>query len=128
MSGINKVIILGRIGNDVTVKEVGDAKVASFSMATSESWKDKNGEKKEKVEWSNIVVWRQLAEIAEKYLKKGSQLYVEGKLQTRKWEDKDGNTRYTTEIIGNKIEMLGGRSDNSSSGESVGDEGSDLPF
>jgi single-strand DNA-binding protein len=84
--------------------------VANFSIATSESWKDKNtGEKQEKTEWHRIVAWRRLAEICGEFLGKGSEVYIEGKLQTRKWEDKDGNNRYTTEIVANQMQMLGGK-------------------
>lgn len=109
MSGVNKVILIGHLGKDPEVRrlENGDA-VANFSLATSETWKDRNtGEKKEKTEWHNVVTWRKLAEVVEKYVKKGTQVYIEGKLQTRSWE-KDGVTRYTTEILCNNLTMLGG--------------------
>lgn len=107
---VNKAIIIGHIGKDPEVKylESGVA-VANFTVATSESFKDKTtGERKTQTEWHNVVLWRGLAEVAEKYLKKGSQVYIEGKLKTRSWEDKDGNTRYTTEIVGDQMTMLGG--------------------
>ena len=110
MSGVNKVILVGNLGKDPEVRhlETGTA-VASFSLATSESFKDRNtGERKTNTEWHNVVLWRGLAEIAEKYLKKGDQVYIEGRLQTRQWE-KDGVTRYTTEIVGNNMTMLGTR-------------------
>lgn len=108
MSGVNKVILVGRLGKDPEVKSLENgAQVANFSIATSEVWKDKTtGEKKESTEWHNIVLWRGLAEIAAKYLKKGSQVYIEGKLRTRKWE-KGGVDRYTTEIVGDNLTMLG---------------------
>lgn len=107
---VNKVILVGRLGKDPETRYMtnGEA-VTNAAMATSENWKDKSGEKQEKTEWHNLVFYRKLAEIAGEYLKKGSQLYVEGKLQTRKWE-KDGVTRYTTEIIVNEMTMLGGKS------------------
>ncbi|MCF6361730.1 MAG: single-stranded DNA-binding protein [Cyclobacteriaceae bacterium] len=110
MAGVNKVIILGRLGKDPEVRHLENGTpVASFSVATSESYKDRNsGEKVEKTEWHNIVLWRGLAEVAEKYLHKGDQVYIEGKLQTRSWE-KDGVTRYSTEIVGREMTMLGGK-------------------
>jgi len=111
MAGVNKVILIGNLGKDPEVRhlENGTA-VANFSMATSESYKDRNsGERKTITEWHNIVLWRGLAEVAEKYLKKGDQVYIEGKLKTRSWEDKDGSTRYTTEVVGDNMTMLGSR-------------------
>ncbi len=109
--GVNKVILVGNLGADPEVKYMpnGNA-VANVTLATSESWKDKqSGEQKDKTEWHRVVFFRRLAEIAGEYLKKGSQIYIEGKLQTRKWQDKNGNDRYTTEIIANEMQMLGGR-------------------
>ena len=109
MSGINKVIIVGRLGNDPEMRTMpnGDP-VAKISLATSESWTDKNtGEKKEQTEWHTVIAFRKLAEIMGQYLKKGSQAYIEGKLRTRKWQAQDGTDRYTTEIIADKLEMLG---------------------
>jgi len=109
--GVNKVILVGNLGADPEVKYMpnGNA-VANVTLATSESWKDKqSGENREKTEWHRVVFFRRLAEIAGEYLKKGSQVYIEGKLQTRKWQDKNGNDRYTTEIIANEMQMLGGR-------------------
>ncbi|VAW80644.1 Single-stranded DNA-binding protein [hydrothermal vent metagenome] len=109
--GVNKVILVGNLGADPEVKYMpnGNA-VANVTLATSESWKDKqSGESKEKTEWHRVVFFRRLAEIAGEYLKKGSQVYIEGKLQTRKWQDKNGNDRYTTEIVANEMQMLGGR-------------------
>ena len=105
MAGINKVILIGNLGNDPEVRYTpsGDA-VANFSIATSEEWKDKNsGEKKERTEWHRIVAWRRLGEICGEYLSKGSKVYIEGRLQTRKWEDRDGNSRYTTEIVAREM-------------------------
>lgn len=109
MASINKAIILGNLGKDPDIRYMpnGDA-VANFSIATTESWKDKNGEKQEKTEWHNISAFKKLAEIVGAYLKKGSQVYIEGRIQTRKWQDKEGNDRYTTEIVADKLQMLGG--------------------
>lgn len=114
MSGVNKVILVGNLGKDPEVRylESGTA-VANFSLATSESWKDrKTGERKDVTEWHNIVLWRGLAEVAEKYLKKGNQVYIEGKLKTRSWEDKEGVTRYMTEVVADNMTMLGGKRSN----------------
>jgi single-strand DNA-binding protein len=107
---VNKVILIGRLGKDPTTRYMqnGEA-VTNAALATSEKWTDKAGEKQEKSEWHNLVFYRRLAEIAAEYLKKGSQIYIEGKLATRKWE-KDGVTRYSTEIIVNEMTMLGGKS------------------
>lgn len=112
MASVNKVILVGNLGRDPEVRYMpnGDA-VCNFSIATTDSWKDKNGEKQERTEWHNIVMYRRLAEIAGEYLKKGAPVYLEGKLQTRKWQDKDGNDRYTTEIIADQMQMLGSRGD-----------------
>ncbi len=120
MAGVNKVILVGNLGRDPEVRALeSGAKVASFSIATTESYRDRNtNERVDKTEWHNIVLWRGLAEIAEKYLRKGSQVYIEGKLQTRSYEDKDGNTRYTTEVVGQNMTMLGGRNESGNSGDS----------
>jgi len=105
---VNKVILLGNVGKDPEVKYFdNDVAVASFSIATSETYKDKSGQKQTKTEWHNITAWRGLAKLAENYIKKGTQLYIEGKITTRSWDDKDGNKRYTTEIVANSIQMLG---------------------
>lgn len=107
---INKVIIVGNLGKDPEVRHFeGNSSVASFSVATSETYTDKNGERQKNTEWHNVVLWNGLAGVAEKYLKKGNLVYIEGKLTTRKWQDKDGNDRYTTEIVGRTMKMLGGR-------------------
>ena len=108
---VNKVILIGRLGKDPETRYMtsGEA-VTNCTLATSENWKDKSGEKQEKTEWHNLVFYRRLAEIAGEYLKKGSQIFVEGKLQTRKWQDKEGKDRYTTEIVVNEMTMLGGKS------------------
>lgn len=113
MSGVNKAIIVGRLGNDPEMRQMpnGDA-VANISVATSEVWNDKQtGERREVTEWHRIVFYRRQAEICGKYLKKGSQVYVEGKLKTRKWQDQNGQERYITEIQADALTMLGGRDD-----------------
>ncbi|HTN93208.1 MAG TPA: single-stranded DNA-binding protein [Gallionella sp.] len=117
---VNKVILIGRLGKDPETRYMtsGEA-VTNCTLATSENWKDKSGEKQEKTEWHNLVFYRRLAEIAGEYLKKGSQIYVEGKLQTRKWQDKEGKDRYTTEIVVNEMTMLGSKSSGSGSFEVV---------
>jgi len=102
---VNRVILVGNVGKDPEVRQVGESKVANFSLATSESYKNKSSEKVVNVEWHNIVVWGKRAEIVEKYVKKGSTLYVEGKNKTRQWEDKEGNKRYSTDVV---IEQFGG--------------------
>ena len=108
--GINKVILIGHLGADPEVKYMpSGSAVANLSIATTEGWKDKQtGEKQEKTEWHRVVLFARLAEIAGEYLRKGAQVYVEGRLQTRKWQGKDGQDRYTTEIVGNELQMLGG--------------------
>jgi single-strand DNA-binding protein len=119
--GVNKVILVGNLGRDPEVRYMpsGNA-VANVTLATTESWKDKQtGEKQERTEWHNVVFYSRLAEIAGEYLKKGSQVYVEGSLRTRKWQDKSGNDRYTTEIIASEMQMLGGRG--GSAGYAAGD-------
>ncbi|MFT6267473.1 MAG: single-strand DNA-binding protein [Alphaproteobacteria bacterium] len=107
--GVNKVIIVGNLGNDPEIRYMpnGNA-VANLSIATSESWKDQQGAQQERTEWHKVTMYRRLAEIAGEYLKKGSQIFIEGKLQTRKWQDQQGNDRYTTEIIADNMQMMGG--------------------
>ena len=109
--GINKVILVGNLGQDPETRYMPNGKaLTNLRIATSESWKDKQtGEQREQTEWHNIVMYDRLAEIAAEYLKKGSQVYIEGKLRTRKWQDKEGRDRYTTEINANEMQMLGGR-------------------
>tara|TARA_B100001059_G_C17569090_1_gene444025 strand:+ start:252 stop:707 length:456 start_codon:yes stop_codon:yes gene_type:complete len=106
---INKVILIGNLGKDPEVRHLeSGVAVCNFSIATGETYKDRNsGEKVTHTEWHNIVLWRGLAEVAEKYLKKGAKIYIEGKLRTRSWQDQEGNTRYTTEILGDNMTMLG---------------------
>lgn len=109
---VNKCILVGRLGQDPTTRYMpnGEA-VTNATLATTENWKSKDGEKQEKTEWHNLTFYRRLAEIAGEYLKKGSMIYVEGKLATRKWQDKEGKDRYTTDIIVNEMQMLGGKQD-----------------
>ena len=110
---VNKVILLGRLGQDPELKYTpGGAPVCNFSMATTESWTDKQGQKQEKTEWHRIVVWGKLAELCNQYLSKGRQAFIEGRLQTRSWDDKDGSKRYTTEILANTVQFIGGASAN----------------
>ena len=135
MAGVNKVILLGNLGKDPEVRYLDNGvAVANFSLATTENYKNKLGERVSQTEWHNIVLWRGLAEVAEKYLKKGASVYIEGKIKTRKWEDKDSNTRYNTEILVDNMTMLGGKKsqvvshESDSSSVSNDDESDDLPF
>ena len=116
--GINKVILVGTLGADPDTRYTpSNAAVTNLSIATNESWKDKqSGEQIEKTEWHRVVMFNRLAEIASEYLRKGSQVYIEGKIQTRKWEDKEGKDRWTTEIVANEMQMLGARSSGGNSG------------
>ncbi len=111
--GVNKVIIVGNLGKDPEIRYMpSGGAAANITIATSESWKDKtSGEQKDRTEWHRVVFFGKLAEIVGEYLKKGSQVYVEGSLRTNKWQDKSGNDRYTTEIIAKEMQMLGGKSD-----------------
>ena len=126
-SGINKVILVGNLGQDPEVKyTAGGAAVTTLSLATSESWKDKDtGSDQERTEWHRVVLWRRLAEIAGEYLKKGSKEYIEGQLQTRKWEQ-DGQTRYTTEVIGRDMQFLDSRGNSSANNSSYEDTNQDM--
>ena len=114
--GINKAIIVGNLGRDPEVRYTANGNaIANITVATTESWKDKqSGERQEKTEWHRVVFFGRLAEVAGEYLKKGAQVYIEGRLQTRKWEDKSGQERYTTEIVANEMQMLGSRGDGAS--------------
>jgi single-strand DNA-binding protein len=134
---VNKVILLGRLGRDPEVKrpEGLNAAVATFALATSESYKDKNGERKETTDWHNVVLWRGLAEITEKYLKKGDQVYIEGRLKTRSYDAQDGSKKYITEIVADNLTLLG-KSKASEGGQQVAEPSpeafkggeDDLPF
>ncbi len=142
---VNKAIVLGNLGQDPDVRSTSSGQmVANFSLATNRSWTDRNGQRQEQTEWHKIVAWAKLAEIIEQYLKKGDQVYIEGRLQTRSWEDKSGEKRYTTEIVAQEMVMLGsgggarggfggGPSNNDSAGPGGGgsgvvEEDDDLPF
>ncbi|PLX11904.1 MAG: single-stranded DNA-binding protein [Marinilabiliales bacterium] len=139
MMGINKVILVGNVGKDPEVRHLDSGvAVTTFPLATSETYRNKEGQKVTNTEWHNIVLWRGLAEIAEKYVKKGNPLYIEGKIRTRSWDDKEGNKRYTTEIIADNMQMLGSKQseDNAASApennssvdiENIPEE-DDLPF
>lgn len=106
---VNKVILLGRLGQDPELKYTpGGSAVCNFSLATTEAWTDKQGQKQEKTEWHRVVVWGKLAELCNQYLAKGRQAFLEGRLQTRSWDDKDGNKRYTTEILASTVQFIGG--------------------
>lgn len=110
MASLNKVMLIGNLGKDPEVRyTTSGTAVASFSLATSERFKNKGGEWEDRTEWHNITLWGRLAEIAGEYLGKGKTVYIEGRLQTRKWQDRDGRDRYTTEIVGDKMQMLGGK-------------------
>lgn len=135
MASVNKAILVGALGKDPEMKHMasGDA-VTKVSIATSESWKDKSsGERKEVTEWHNVVFYKKLAEIVAQYARKGSQLYVEGIIRTRKWKDKEGNDRYTTEIEGREMQLIGNKpaaakKDNEKSSRTSNDEDDDIPF
>jgi single-strand DNA-binding protein len=129
MSSVNKVILVGNVGKNPEVKELTNGKVANMAMATSERYKDKNGDRQEKTEWHNIVVYGKLVDIVEKYVKKGDKLYIEGSITTRKWQDKEGNDRYTTEVKAFNMTMLGGTEKKSTQPAAVAaDVEDDLPF
>lgn len=139
MAGINKVILIGNLGKDPELRYTpSGTAVASFSLATSEKWKDREGNMQDKTEWHNIVVWGRQAEIAKEYLAKGRQVYIEGRIQTRSWDDKDGNKRYTTEIIAQRLNFLGTRDQGGAAAPDMppeapppgdlGAEDDDLPF
>ena len=143
--GVNKVILIGNLGSDPEVKYTpSGVPVVNFNIATTEAWTDKGGERQERTEWHRLVLWRKLAEIAGQYLRKGSKIYVEGKLQTRSWDDQSGQKRYTTEVVVDDLQMLDSRADSPGGGSefagdpgpassdtqpySSQDEGDDLPF
>ena len=119
---INKVILVGNLGKDPERRSTpSGAVVTTFTMATSERYKDRTGQQQDKTEWHNIVAWNKLAEICAEYLHKGSQVYIEGKIQTRKWQDQSGQDRYTTEILANQLQMLGGKGGKSDSYDAMPD-------
>ena len=114
---VNKVILIGRLGQDPEMRNTqGGASVCNFSLATNENWRDKSGQKQERTEWHRVVVWGKLAELCTNYLNKGRQVYLEGRLQTRQWQDQQGATRYTTEIVANNLQFLGGQNAGASMG------------
>ena len=121
---INKVILIGNVGQDPEVRYTGDpnngAKVATIRLATTERYKDRNGNLQEHTEWHSVVVWRNTAEVVEKYVRKGTQLYIEGKIRTRSWDDQNGNKRYATEIMADTLQLLGRRQDNQGSNQGYG--------
>ncbi len=123
--GVNKVTLIGNLGADPEVRyTAGGSAVANVRLATAESWRDKeSGDQQERTEWHRVVFFSRLAEIVGEYLKKGSQVYIEGRLQTRKWQDRDGNDRYTTEIVANEMQMLGSRGSGGGGGEMGGTSG-----
>lgn len=122
MASLNKVMLIGNLGKDPEVRyTTSGTAVASFSLATSEKFKNKNGEWEERTEWHNVTLWSRLAEIAGEYLSKGKTVYIEGRLQTRKWQDRDGRDRYTTEIVGEKMQMLSGRGEGGGRTKSTGE-------
>jgi len=127
---VNKVQLLGNIGKDPEVRETKSGNIVNMVMATSEKYTDKSGQKQENTEWHNLVVFGKLADVVAKYVKKGDKLYVEGSITTRKWEDKEGNTRYTTEVKVRDLTMLGGAEKKSTqpAAVAVGDDEDDLPF
>ena len=128
MAGINRVILVGNLGKDPEIKNLeSGVKLAKFSLATTETFRDRDGNRTEHTEWHNIVLWRGLADIAEKYLNKGKSIYLEGRIRTRKWEDQDGVTKYMTEIQGDSMTMLGGRRDTDMAAAPVQDQAQPEP-
>lgn len=124
MSGVNKVILVGNLGKDPETRHIeGGISVAKFPLATSEVYKNKDGQRITQTEWHNVVLWRQLAETAEKFLKKGSLVYIEGRLRSRSWEDKDGNKRYITEVVGDTLTLLGRKQEDGGQTQPVSDKG-----
>ena len=120
MGSVNKVILVGNLGRDAELRYTpGGAAVATLNLATTETWKDKEGQKKEDTQWHRVILWGKTAETLQDYLTKGKQIYVEGKLQTRKWKDKDGNDKYTTEVRGDRVVLLSGGGGGRGDGERV---------
>lgn len=124
MAGVNKAILVGNLGRDPELRNTPNGQaVVNFTLATSESWTDKSGERQERTEWHRIVVWGKTAEMCNQYLSKGRTVYIEGRIQTREWEDKDGNKRYTTEINASTVNFIGPRTGGDSAGDSAGGAG-----
>lgn len=129
MASVNKVILIGNLGKDPEVRHLeGGVAVARFPIATSETFKDRNGQRQERTEWHNIVLWRGLAEVAEKYLRKGNPVYIEGRIRSNNYTDKDGIQRYSTEIVADNMTMLGSRSDNGNGGGGYQDSSAGSSF
>lgn len=129
MASVNKVIIVGRLGQDVEFKELqGGNTVAKFSVATSENWKDQSGTKQEKTTWHSVVVWGNLAGLCSQYLSKGSMVYVEGKIDTRSYEDNNGVKKYVTEVIGQTVQFLSTNQESGNSNEATFDSNSEIPY
>jgi single-strand DNA-binding protein len=129
MASLNKVMLIGNLGKDPEVRFTpGGQAVANFSIATTERWKGKDGNQEEKTEWHNIVVWGKLAELCREYLHKGRPCFVEGRLQTRSWDDKEGKKRYTTEVVAQTIQFLGGRGETAGAGRGAGAGASEPAF
>jgi len=125
---VNKVILVGRLGRDPETRYTGSGQaVANFSLATDESYKDRNGERQKRTEWHKIVVWGKQAEIAQQYLKKGSLVFIEGRIQSREWQDKEGQKRTSFEIVANNFRMLGGRAEGAAAGAGAGGSGAAAP-
>ena len=128
MASVNKAILIGNLGSDPELKyTTSGTAVTNFNIATTEKWKDKDGQMQERTEWHRIVLWARTAEVAKEYLQKGSSVYIEGRIQTRNYDDKDGIKRYITEIVGEKMQFLGRRGDGASGGGSKSDSGSSTP-
>ena len=128
MRGVNKVILIGNLGRDPEIRYTrSGTAVATLNLATSSSWTDQNGQRQDRTEWHRVVAWSKLAEIAKEYLAKGRQVYIEGRLQTRSWDDKDGNKRYTTEVVADQMVMLGGRGGGDFSRDAGPSEAPDMP-
>jgi single-strand DNA-binding protein len=122
MAGVNKVILVGHLGKDPEIRSISnDRKVAKFTLATTETYKDNTGQRVESTEWHNVEFWGPIADVIEKYLKKGSQVYVEGRIRTRSYDDKEGIKRYVTEIVGQNMNMLGGRASGGAANENASD-------
>jgi len=127
--GLNKVMVIGNVGRDPEMRYTPSGKpVTSFSVATTRSWTNSDGERREETEWFNVVAWRNLAEICKQHLRKGHQVYVEGRLQTRSWEDHEGKKRFRTELVANEMILLEGRRDAMEAAESIGESEAEFPF
>ena len=125
---LNKVMLIGNVGKDPEVRHLeGGVSVATITLATNERYKDRSGETVDRTEWHNVVLWRNLADLAERYIRKGTQIYVEGKIRTRSWEDQSSQKRYTTEVVADNIQLLGRRGDNTATSPTYGTTGTSTP-